>query len=386
MTLGLIKYVFLGVAALPFIYYLIALYSSWRFFSKRPDQIQFTPSVSILKPIRGLDPEAYENFASFCRLDYPDYEILFCVGKRDDPALPVLQELARNFPERRIRILFEEGGRVTNDKIAKLLNLLGEAQHEVIVMADSDVRVRPDYLGVVVAPLANPKVGATTCFYMPVENRTLAEGLQAIGMASDFYAGILVSRQLEGVKFALGPTIVTRKANLAEFGGLQVIENFSADDLLIGRMIADRGHEVVLLPYVVRKLAGHQSVGNVWSKWSRWMVVMRHTRPWGFLGLLLTKGLPWSLVAIAIHPSLGVALGYLGTYLTLRFSIGWSIGIRGLKQPQVWKKIPLIPLWDAFAFMIWLASSFRRTIRWRDGEYYIRGGKLCPVNSGPAQK
>jgi ceramide glucosyltransferase len=229
-------------------------------------------------------------------------------------------------------------------------------------------------------------VGAATCFYMPVENRTLAEGLQAIGMASDFYAGILVSRQLEGVKFALGPTIVTRKANLAEFGGLQVIENFSADDLLVGRMVAALGHQVVLLPYVVLKLAGYQSVGNVRDKWSRWMVVMRHTRPWGYLGLLLTQGLPWSLVAIAIHPSRGVALGYLGTYLTLRFATTWSIGIRGLKQPQLWKKIPLIPVWDAFAFLNWLTSSLRKSIRWRDGEYYIRGGKLCPVNSSAARK
>jgi ceramide glucosyltransferase len=386
MTSILVTYAFLVVAALPFIYYLIALYSSWRFFNQPLVRSQFTPPVSVLKPIRGLDPGAYENFASFCSQDYPDYEILFCVGKRDDPVLPVLEELARNFPERQIRILFESGGRGTNDKIAKLCRLVSDARHEVIVMSDSDVRVRPDYLRAVVAPLTNPKVGAATCFYMPVESRTLAEDLQAIGMSSDFYAGILVSRQLEGVKFALGPTIVTRKANIAEFGGLPVIENFSADDLLIGRMIASHGHDVVLLPYVVWKLAGYQSVGNVWNKWSRWMVVMRHTRPWGFLGLLLTQGLPWSLVAIAIHPSAGVALGYLGTYLALRFATTWTIGIRGLKQPQIWKKTSLIPLWDAFALLIWLTSSFRKTIRWRDGEYYIRGGKLCPVNSNPNRK
>ena len=386
MNSSMAPYVFLGAAAIPFIYYLLVLYSSWRFFPQTITRNAFTPPVSILKPIRGLDPEAYTNFASFCRQDYPEYELLFCVDRTDDPVIPILEKLIQDFPERRIRIFFGSGSEAVNDKVAKLGRLVREAQNEILVMGDSDVRVRPEYLGTVVAPLANPKVGAVTCFYMPAHAQTFAGSLQAIGMVSDFYAGLLVGWQLEGIRFALGPTIVTSRSRLAEFGGLELIENQPGDDLLVGRLIAEHGHEVELLPYTVMKLAGYKSFKELLAKRMRWMVVMRHMRPWAHLGLLFTQGLPWLLAVIAVHLSAGVALAYVGFYLTLRVAMTWSIGIRGLKQPGLWKEMFLIPVWDALAFFIWLASFFRKTVRWRDGEYYIRDGMLLSVTSNPAEK
>ena len=376
--------VLLAIAAIPFIYYLIALFSAWQFFRRTGPQAanhNFTPPVSILKPIRGLDPDAYENFASFCKQDYPDYELLFCVGEEDDPVVPVLQKLTHDFPAHRIRVLFGSGGRGSNDKVVKLARLVSEAQHEVVVISDSDVRVRPDYLRTVVAPLADAKVGAVTCFYAAIEDKTLTDSLQTIGMFSDFYAGILVARQLDGVKFALGPTIATTRTRLAGFGGYGAIENRPADDLLVGRLIAEQGYQVELLPYMISTVADYGSLRDLFHKRLRWIVVMRHMRPWGHLGLLLTQGLPWSLAAIAIRPSVGVAAGYLGTYLGLRFAMTWMVGIWGLKQDSLWRKLGLIPLWDALAFLIWLTSFARNSIRWRDGEYYIRDGRLVPVNS-----
>jgi len=379
----IISDVVLAVAAIPFIYYLIALFSSWQFFRRTGPRSaanhSFTPPVSNLKPIRGLDPDAYENFASFCQQDYPDYELLFCVGDEDDPVVPVLQKLARDFPERRIRVLFGSGGRGSNDKVVKLARMVSEAQHEVVVISDSDVRVRPNYLRTVVAPLADPRVGAVTCFYAAIEDKTLTDSLQTVGMFSDFYAGILVARQLDGVKFALGPTIATTRTRLAGFGGYGAIDNRPADDLLVGRLIAEQGYQVELLPYTISTVADYGSLRDLFHKRLRWIVVMRHMRPWGHLGLLLTQGLPWSLAAIAIHPSAGVALGYLGTYFTLRLAMTWTVGIWGLKQNSLWKKLGLIPAWDALAFLIWLTSFARNSIRWRDGEYYIRDGRLVPV-------
>src|SRR6266849_2033589 len=388
LTVG--GYFILAVAICPLIYYLIAIYSAWRFFSFTPrygvGTSEFTPPVSILKPIRGLDPDSYENFASLCRQDYPDYEILFCVGDHDDAELPVIEQLTRNFPERRIRVLFGSSLSASNDKVAKLVRLVAEADNEFLVISDSDVRVRPDYLRSVVAPLADSKVGATTCFYVPVEEKTFAEKLQTIGMVSDFYAGILVARQLDGVKFTLGPTIATTRTRLAEFGGYQAIQDRPADDLLVGRLIADLGYKVELLPYTVETVADYQSMGGLFHKRLRWIVVMRHMRPWGHLGLLLTQGLPWSLVAIAIHPSVGVALGYLGTYLAFRIAMTWMIDVWGLKQTSLWKKMPLIVLWDALAFFIWLASFVRKSVKWRDGEYRIQNGLLVPVTPNPADE
>ncbi|HTT64232.1 MAG TPA: glycosyltransferase [Bryobacteraceae bacterium] len=373
---------FLAVAAIPFVYYLIVLYSSWAYFRRAPaaqDRNAFTPPVSNLKPIRGLDPGAYENFASFCRQDYPEYEIVFCVDGPRDPVLPVIEKLIREFPDRRIRVLYGSGRVATNDKVAKLARMAGEAAYEVVVVSDSDVRVQPDYLRRVVAPLADPDVGAVTCFYVPADEPTFADRLQSMGMFSDFYAGILVAWQLDGVKFALGPTIATTRTRLAEFGGYEALENRPADDLLVGRLIAERGHSVELLRYSVLAVADYQSMSDLIHKRLRWIVVMRHMRPWGHLGLLLTQGLPWSLAAIAIHPTVAVAAGYFGTYLALRFLMTWMIGTWGLRQKRLWRKMAVIPLWDGLAFCIWLASFARRSIRWRGSDYLLRDGRLVPV-------
>ena len=160
-------YLFLALAATPFIYYLLVLFSTWRFFWRAEKRLStdsgFTPPISNLKPLRGLDPEAYENLSSYCRQDYPEYELIFCVGDESDPSVPVLEKLKRDFPDRQIRILFGAGRKAVNDKVAKLVRMVNEARHEILVINDSDVRVEPNYLRTVVAPLGNPKVRGVTC-------------------------------------------------------------------------------------------------------------------------------------------------------------------------------------------------------------------------------
>src|SRR5271165_4640248 len=378
--------VFLVIAAIPFIYYLIAICSAWRYFRQPPSAPDpaFTPPVSILKPFRGLDPDAYENLASFCRLDYPEFEIVFCIDPDDVVIQSVIARLGADFPRRRIHVLYGSGRVAANDKVAKLARLVSEAAHEVVVISDSDVRVRPDYLRRLTAPLRDPKVGAVTCFYVPTEVKTFTDRVQSVGMMSDFYAGILVDWQLEGVKFTLGPTIGTTRERLNGFGGYPELENRPADDLLVGRLIAEQGYEVVLLNYTIETVCDYASLSDLLHKRLRWIVVMRHMRPWGHFGLLLTQGLPWSLAAVAVHPAAGVAVGYLGTYIALRVAMTWIIGIQGLHQSRLWKEMPLIPVWDAVASGIWLTSFARNSIRWRGADYYIRDGRLVPVASAQA--
>ncbi len=375
----------LGIATFPFIYYLLALFSIFRFFrtSVSPPNTDFTPPVSNLKPIRGLDPDAYENFASLCRQDYPDYELLFCVSGEDDAAVPILNQLQRDFPERRIRIFFGSGRTGSNDKVSKLARLAGEAQHEVLVINDSDVWVKPDYLRSVVAPLRESAVGAVTCFYASRDDKTLPEELQTIGMMSDFFASMLVAWELDGVQFALGTTIVTTRTRLAEFGGYEALENRPGDDLLVGRLIAEQGHEVRLLPYCVSTVSDYGSLRELLHKRLRWIVVMRHMRPGGHFGLLFTHGLAWSLVAIAVHPTAAIMISFLGAYALLRIAMTMLAGTWGLKKRGLLKKLWLIPVWDAVAFALWLASFTRNSIRWRDGRYYIRDGRLVPVTPRP---
>jgi ceramide glucosyltransferase len=383
------QYLILILTATPFIYYLLVLYSTWRFFLHSKDRLtknfDFAPPVSNLKPVRGLDPEAYENFASYCRQDYPDYELIFCVGDEQDPSVPVLEKLKRDFPERSIRILFGSGRNAINDKVAKLVRMVNEAEHEVLVINDSDVRVEPDYLRTVVAPLRNPKVGAVTCLYVSTQDKTFPQHLQSIGMISDFYPGIFVARQLDGIKFAFGQTIVTTRSHLDGFGGYETIENKPADDLLVGRRIAEQGYEVELLPYAVKTVPDYDSMRDLFIKRLRWMTVMRHMRPWGHLGLAFTQGLPWCLVVALAIPSARIGLAYFVTYFGFRLLMTWLVGAWGLKQRGLWKQMPLIVIWDATAFVIWLLTFGRRNIRWRNVDYRIRDGMLVPVAPNPAQ-
>ena len=376
-------YIVLMVAAIPGVYYLLAIYCSARYFRvarrENPPNTDFTPPISCLKPIRGLDEDAYENYASFCRQDYPEYEIVFCVDA-DDPALPVLEKLIADFPERKIRLLFGSGRNAINDKVARLVRLVSEAQYELLVITDGDIRVGPDYLRAVAHPFRDPKVGGATTLYVSTEETSFVQELQSIGMISDFFAGILVAWQLDGIKFMFGQSIVTTRQRIAGFGGYEVIENRPADDLNVGRLVAAQGYEVKLLPYIVKTVADFQSLKDLFYKRVRWMTVMRLMRRRGHQGLIFTWALIWALIAVAVHPTLPIAIGYLGGYIVMRVVLTWLIGIHGMRQKGLWPKMLLIPLWDAVAFMIWVASFGRSVIRWRGYEYYIRDGILVPVN------
>ncbi len=332
----------------------------------------------------GLDPEAYENFASFCRQDYPNYEILFCVDA-DDPALPILSKLKCDFPNAQIRIIIGSGRTGTNDKVCRLSRLVEEASFNHLVISDSDVRVQPDYLRRLVAPLQNPQVGAVTCFYVPSSETTFVQRLQEVGMLSDFYPGILVDWQLEGIKFTLGPTICTTRDRLQEWGGYPVLENQPADDLQVGRRIAEKGYEVALLNYAVSTVPDYNSLRELFFKRLRWITVMRQMRPWGHAGLVFTLGLPWCLFAVAMQPTRTIAAAYLGGYFIFRAILMLLVGSAGLKQRGVWAKLLLIPAWDALATAIWLTSFTRNSIRWRGQDYRIVNGNLVPVRPTPTE-
>ena len=383
MDWSTIRYGIVLVSAIPFIYYCIALFSGWRFFARKSTPgappAAFTPPVSILKPVRGLDPDAYENFASFCRQDYPEYEIVFCVGDHADPVLPVIEKVMHDFPGQQIRILFGSGREATNDKVAKLARLSKEAKYETLVINDSDVRAEPGYLRAVVAPLADPTVGAVTCFYASADEKTAVQNLQSVGMYSDFYPGIVVAWQLDGVKFALGPTIATTRTRLAGFGGYEKIENQPADDLLVGRLIAEQGYEVRLLPYSIQTVADFHSFSDLFLKRLRWIVVMRNMRPWGHIGLIFTFGLPWTLLAVAAFADSGGRRSIsrsLSRDAVRHDAPGCSVGHEATGSLE---STPAHPAWDAMAFVIWLVSFTRSTIRWRNQDYYIRDGQLVPA-------
>ncbi|MBI1738767.1 MAG: glycosyltransferase, partial [Acidobacteria bacterium] len=266
-ALRILRELILILACSPFIYYLLSIFSARRFFSAQRSEAarvcgthEFVPPASILKPVRGLDLESYENYASFCRLDYPEYEILFCVNDANDPGVPVIEELIRNFPERRISLLIGAERLGSNGKVNKLCRLAREARHDLLVISDSDIRVSPDYLRAVAAPFRDPKVGVVTCMYVGLAERQLGAELEAVGTASDFFAGVLVARQLEGINFALGSTMVTTRRHLEEIGGFPSLVDQHSDDFELGRRIEARGWQVQLSGHIVRTMYPAQTV------------------------------------------------------------------------------------------------------------------------------
>ena len=200
----------LVLALASFAYYLVAVMAALRFFrTRRATLPDFTPPLSILKPIYGLDRETYENYASFCLQDYPDYEILFCVSDDQDPAIPVITKLARNFPDRAIKLIVGSEPLGASDKVNKLCRMVGAATHQILVVSDSDVRVSPQYLRAIAAPFRDPKIGAVTCLYRGLSDGSLAANLEAVGNSTDFTAGVLVAWLLGDVNFTLGATMAT---------------------------------------------------------------------------------------------------------------------------------------------------------------------------------
>src|ERR1700728_3193498 len=223
-TLSVLRDTLLVLAAAAFAYYVFAIAAATKFFRRRTERSgNFFPPVSILKPIRGLDRDAYENFASLCRQDYPEFEILFCVSDPQEPAMPVLLQLIRDFPTRKIRVYVGADPLGASDKVNKLCRMAREAQNEILIVSDSDVRVEPGFLAAVSAAFANPSVGGVTCLYRGLTDDTLPANLEALGNSADFAPGVVVAWMLCGKRldFMLGAVMATTKKQLAEIGGFE---------------------------------------------------------------------------------------------------------------------------------------------------------------------
>jgi len=379
----------LVLALLPFVYYLLSLYCVIGYFrgvrNASPRSTSFMPPASILKPVRGVDHEAYENFASFCRLDYPEYELLFAVSDTNDPVIPVIEKLRGDFPARSIRLITKVPCLGTNDKVNNLCQLIQKAQYDFVVMSDSDVRVEPDYLKEVIAPFANPEVGAVTAFYKSLSAGNLASNLDSLGMYMDSAPGALVARKVEGkMRFAFGWTMATSKRRLAEIGGWEEMANYHSDDFELGKRIAQYGHSVALIEKPVSMIFPKETLAEYLRRELRWSIGLRSVRPLGYWGLVFTHGLPWVFLAAAAAVSVGsmtMAVSYLTAYLILRVGLTWTTGKWGIGDQQLIKILWLVPLRDVLSFIVWIAGFFTDRIMWRGLTYHVKQGKLIPIPS-----
>jgi ceramide glucosyltransferase len=373
----------LTVAAAPLAYYGVAIFAGLRFFLKERARrlLEFAPPVSLLKPVHGVDFASQSNFESFCVQNYPEYEILFCVNDMDDPAVPVLRQTIRDFPHRSIRILSNAPKIGSNQKVNNLILLAREAKHEIIVQSDGDVRVSPDYLKNVVAEFADPAVGVVSCFYRGVAEKNFWAKVEAVGAASDFFAGALVANLPGRVTFALGASVATTKTWLAKIGGYEALADLLADDYEIGNRVHKAGGKVLLSREAVWTMYPAQTLRGFWEHQVRWARTVRLVRPASFFGLVVTHGLPWCVLAAALAPSAWVGGAYLGAYLVLRLMMAWVVGVWGVQDEVLRRKLWLVPMRDAIHFAVWVAGFVSNRVKWSGVEYAIEGGRMREVGA-----
>jgi ceramide glucosyltransferase len=384
MALHVLRWIVLIMALAPLAYYLIAMYCSWDYFrdarQEKPPTRAYTPPVSILKPVRSVDEDAYQNFVSFCKLDYPSYELLFAVADSNDPVLPLLEKLKIEFRTCEIRVLTEIPQLGANRKLNNLAQLVKQARYDVLVMSDSDVRVAPGYLKEVASRFEDPQVGAVTAFFRGVTRGSLGAELEALVLATETVPNALVARKVEGkVQFAFGWTMATTKGHLRAIGGFEDMVNVHSDDFELGNRIAALGLKIELLPSPVEMVFAPESFRTYLRHELRWAIGLRNVRPTGYLGLLLTFGLPWAIAAAAVAPTLGFAAGYLAAYLALRLGQVWLTGVWGLNDLATRKSWWLAPFRDAVNFLIWIAGFFTNRIEWRGVSYRVKKGILEPM-------
>lgn len=324
--------------------------------------------LSVLKPLHGLDEGLEQNLRSIFEQTYPHYELLFAVRHETDPAVPLVRQLQSEYAHVASRLLTVGEPPYANAKVWSLQRMTEEARHDVLVMSDSDIRTGPDFLRAVADEFSDPKLGVSTCPYRAAAGSSVASKLEAIGMNTEFLSGVLVARMLEGMKFALGPTLTARKQVIADIGGWRYLAEFLAEDFVLGNQAAEKGWRVILSSYVVEHRIGSQPwLANAKHR-LRWFRSTRRSRPAGYVGQLFTNPLPLVLLMWIARPewwALALGIGAL--------RVGAAIATAGLvlRDRTTARLCFLVPVQDFLSFAFWIAGFFGNTIQWRGRRYLL---------------
>jgi ceramide glucosyltransferase len=385
-TFRILELIAVGASLFSCIYYLLCLWSAAAFLRARKASApahssQITP-VSILKPLKGTDPEMYESFRSHCLQDYPEYEILFCVSEPEDPAVACVRQLQSEFPQSGIQLVIATHKLGENVKVSNLAQALPVAHYPILIVNDSDIRVERDYLRRVTAALCDEKTGLVTCLYRGVPAATLGSRLESLGISTDFAAGVLAARQMEGgIRFGLGSTLVFRRADLERIGGFEAVVDYLADDYELGKRIAALGLAVKISEMIVETHLSAYSLGEFLAHQLRWARGVRDSRPGGYLGLGLTFGLVWSCLAVLLARGAPWTWGLLALTAGLRLIVALLVGRTVLQDRSVVKFLWLLPVRDIVAFAVWIASFAGHTVTWRGDRFALKKGRMVRISS-----
>jgi len=347
------------------------------------------PPLSILKPLKGVDPEIWESFCSHCEQEYPEFQIqiqmIFGVSDPADPAIEVVRKLQSKYPNREIELIVCDRVLGPNIKVSNLVQMLPAARHELLLVNDSDIRVPPDYLRKVITPLADASVGLVTCLYRAVASPTLGSRLEALGISTDFVPGVLSARFLEkGLHFGLGSTLEFRRRDLQAIGGFEALLDYLADDYELGRRIAATGKRVELSATTVTTFLPAYTLRQFFRHQLRWSRTIRDARRWGYAGLLFTFGLPWALVTLLVAQGAAWAWALFALTFAARLAVGFAAAEVVLHDRQALSNIFLLPLRDLIAPLIWAAGFLGNRIHWRGDVFDLKDGRLTIVKPAPS--
>lgn len=386
-TIRVLQYVPLAGCVSSFFYYILCLWGARTFLRERdrgahPSTLTNLPPVSILKPLKGTDPDIYEGFRSHCLQDYPEYEIIFGVSDLNDPAVASVKQLQKEFPSRAIRLMVCPEILGANVKVSNLEQMSRAARHELMLVNDSDIRVERDYLSLVTAPFSDEHVGMVTCLYRGVASPTFGSHLESLGISSDFCAGVLAARQLEGgLHFGLGSTLAFRRRDLERIGGFRSFVDYLGDDYELGRRIADLGRRVELSSAVVETHLPAYDLRGFLAHQMRWARGVRDARLGGYIGLASTFGVFWALLNSIAFQGTVWSLEVFAAVMIARFAAAVVIGRSVLKDRQIPGQLWMIPIRDLIAVGVWLASFVGSTVTWRGDRFRLKNGRLTRIES-----
>lgn len=356
------------------VYGLISLQCGRIFFRRARPKAGHTPPVTILKPVKGMDAESFENFASFCTQDYPGYQLVFAVASPDDPAIPVVRRLQEAFPGVDIELVIDDRTCGPNYKVCNLINAYFRARHDIVIVCDSDIRVGKKYLAEVCALFADPAVGLVTSLYRTTGVTGAATALEALGFSSEMIPNVMVAWRLEGVRFALGASMAVRREALEKIGGFPALVDYLADDYQLGHRVWRAGYRVELSDCFVESVIHRESLKTILSRQLRWARTMRASRPGGYFASGVTHPFPAACLALAVS---GGSLSGLAAPLALYtvrslVTIGYS---RSLVRDNLLPRwLWLLPVRDAFAFLTWALSFLGNRVYWRGHRFRLRSG------------
>jgi ceramide glucosyltransferase len=370
-------------------FYFISTLSLASFLNHRQKQLQKKPlpdtqlpPVTILKPLKGVDPKIFESFCSHCEQDYPQFQIVFGVSDPADPAVEVVRSLQAKYPDRDIKLIVCDRILGTNIKVSNLVQMLPTARHDVLVVNDSDILVPANYLRQVMTPLVDDSLGLVTCLYRGIAAPTLGSRLEALGISTDFIPGALTARFLErGLHFGLGSTLAFRRSDLDAIGGFEVLLDYLADDYELGRRISAAGKHIELSSATVSTFLPAYTLSEFVEHQLRWSRTIRGARRWGYAGLIFTFGVPWAIVTVlAAHGEIWAWALLLLTFAA-RLAVGFGSAVVVLNDRQFLRYMLLLPLRDLLAPLFWAASFMGNRIQWRGDEFDVKDGRLHKLDA-----